>query len=86
MLRAQVLCRCHQTLFDGQSAVHRLGVFPDAAAARAGEVAGVQRLEHQDQRKDLLTGQLLPQQVSGHRASEREGKSHRRREGLGIGD
>ena len=49
--RCAALGHGRQALLDRQPAVHRVGVFANPAAARAGEVAGVQRLEHQDQRK-----------------------------------
>ena len=50
--RAAFVHRC-QALLDGQHFVDRGLVFADAAAARAGQVAGVQRLEHHHQRKLL---------------------------------
>ena len=73
-----------QALLDRQPAVHRVGVFADPPAAGARQVAGVQRFEHQDQRKLLLARQLLAKQVGCHRAGQGEGKSHR--EGAGIRD
>ena len=47
---AGLIDRC-QALLEAQLLLDGLGVFADAAAAGAGEVAGVQRLQHQHQRK-----------------------------------
>ena len=65
-----------QALRERKPLVHRVGVFANPPAAGAGEVAGVQRFEHQNQRKVFFARQPLPQQVAGHRAGQREGKSH----------
>src|SRR5262249_13412993 len=48
-----------QALGDGQLLLDRLRVFADAAAAGAGQVAGVQWLEHQNQGEALRAGDLL---------------------------
>src|SRR5262249_30709184 len=52
------------------------GVLADAAAAGAGEVAGVQRLEHEHQREARHAPQLVAGDVPGHRRGQGERKTH----------
>ena len=60
-------------------------VFANAAAAGAGEVAGVQRLEHQHQREALLAPELLLDHVAGHVGGQAEGETHDRSRSQGTG-
>src|SRR5262249_52719817 len=53
-----------------------LGVLANSAAAGAGQVAGVQWLQHQDQGKTLLPGQLLAGDISRHAGRECQGETH----------
>ena len=53
--------------------MHRIGVLADRPAARAGQVAGVQRFEHQHQGKPLVAGESLLQQVSGQEVVSESG-------------
>ena len=74
--RRAALVDGRQAFVDRQLVLDGAGVFANPPAAGAGQVAGVQRLEHQHQRKFLFAGQLLLQQVTGHRARERKRKAH----------
>ena len=73
-----------QALVQRQLLLQRVGVFADPPAAGAGQVAGVQRFEHQHQRKPPLARQLLLQQIAGQRAGEGKGKTHE--QGPGVRD
>src|SRR5262249_30032971 len=67
-----------KALLDGQFFLDCLDVFTDAATAGAGQVAGMQGLEHEHQRKALLSGQLLPGDVTGHRGCQSQRETHAR--------
>ncbi len=57
--RRAALVRRRQALLDRHDFVDRGFVLADAAAARAGQVAGVQRLEHHHHRKFLRAAKAL---------------------------
>ena len=67
--RAAIVNR-RQALFDGEHFVDRGLVFADAAAAGAGEIAGVERFEHHGQRKLLRPGDALASEITRHARSE----------------
>jgi hypothetical protein len=56
-----------QTFLDTQFFFNGLRIFPNSAASRAGQVASVQWLEHENERKSLFASQLLLGDISGHR-------------------
>ena len=63
-------------IFQRQNVLERGRIFPDPAAARAGEIAGMQWFELQDRGETLGTAQLMPDNVRSDLTREREGKSH----------
>ena len=65
-----------QALLDGEAVLEVGGVFADAPAAGAGEVAGVQRLEHQHEREARRAGQLVLGHVADHVGRQAQGESH----------
>src|SRR5262249_23712001 len=66
-----------EAFLNGQLLLDGRFVFADAATAGAGEVASVERLEHEDEGKPLLAGDLFLGDVADHRGGEAEGKTHR---------
>ena len=65
-----------KTLADAELVFDGLRIFADAAAAGAGEVAGVQRLKHQHQREAPGARQLVPGDVARHGGGECQGETH----------
>jgi hypothetical protein len=64
-----------KTLFDTELFANRVGVFANAATARTGEIAGMERLEHHDKRKFLRTTNSLVCNVAGHAGGKCPGES-----------
>ena len=65
-----------QALLDGQHLVDRGFVFANAAAAGAGKIARVQRLEHHHQRKLLRPSDALASEISRHARGQAQRNSH----------
>ena len=65
-----------EALLDGQLFLDGLRVFANAAAAGAGQIAGMQRFEHEHERKALRARQLFPGDVAGHGGRQGEGETH----------
>src|SRR5205823_2622524 len=65
-----------ETLLDAEPFLDRLAVLANPAATGAGQVAGVQRFEHQHQREALLAVDLLLDDVAGHGGRQAQRKSH----------
>src|SRR5262249_20883417 len=65
-----------EALGEGELFLDGLRVFADAAAAGAGEVAGVQRLQHQHQREALLALDRLARHVRRHVRRQAERETH----------
>src|SRR5579862_522693 len=73
--RAAIVNRL-QALLDGKHFVDRGFVFANAAAASAGEIAGVERFEHHHQRKFLRPSDALASEITRHARSEAKRNSH----------
>src|SRR5579862_210868 len=73
--RAAVVNRL-QALLNGEHLVDGGLVFANAAAASAGEIAGVERFEHHHQRKLLRPGNALASEITRHARSEAKRNSH----------
>jgi len=55
-----------ETFLDAQLLLDALGVFTNPSAARARQVAGVKRLEHENQGEALLPGDFFLDDVCRH--------------------
>ncbi len=66
-----------EALFQRHHVLERRGVFADASAAGAGQVAGVQRFELQDHRELGRLAQFVLDDVAGNFFRQREWESHR---------
>ena len=73
--RAAFVDRLH-ALLDGQPLVEDLVGIVDLAAARAGQIAAEQRLQHQNQRVALPAGELLPEDIGADTGHLVEGYRH----------
>ena len=65
-----------KAFFQRHHVLEARGIFADAAAAGAGEVAGVQRFELQDHRKLGRLAELVLDDVTGDFFRQRKGESH----------
>ena len=65
-----------QALLDRELVLDRLLVLANAPAAGAGEIAGVQRLEHEHERIALLPRDFLLGDIAGHVERQTQGKTH----------
>ena len=61
--RRRALIHRLQALVDAEFLPDSAHIFADSAAARAGEIAGMQGFQHEHEREFLCSGQLLPQDV-----------------------
>src|SRR5262249_43348981 len=68
-----------EAFLDGQLLLDGRDVLTDPAASGAGQVAGVERFEHQDHGKPLGPRQLLLDDVGGDPGSHLEWESHGQR-------
>ena len=68
--------RRREALFQRHHVLEGRGIFADAAAAGAGEVAGVQRFELQDHREFRRLAQFVFDDVAGDFFRQREGETH----------
>ena len=74
-----------QALLQRHHVLERRGIFADAPAAGAGEVAGVQRFELQDHRKLRRLAQLVLDDVAGDFFRQRKWESHNLFYGSNLG-
>src|SRR5262249_11185280 len=65
-----------QAFGNAQSFLDRLDVLADASTARAGEIAGMERLEHQYEWKSLDAFPFLASHVDRHVRGQRKGETH----------
>ena len=65
-----------KAFFQRHHVLERRGIFADAAAAGAGQVAGMQRFELQDHRELGRLAELVLDDVTGNFFGQRKGKSH----------
>ncbi len=75
--RRIALIRRSQTVLQAHHVLERGGVFADPAAARAREVAGMQRFKLKHGGEFLRTAQLMPDYIGGDFGCERKWKSHK---------
>ena len=75
--RSAALVDRGEALVDRELLLDRLDVLADPPAARAGQVAGVKRFEHQDHGELLGPGDLLLGHVAGDPAAHLKRKTHR---------
>jgi len=67
--------RC-ETLVDAQAPINDVAILAHAATAGAGEIAGLERLEHRHQRKAAATLGKMPYQVTSDGQVELERAAH----------
>ena len=65
-----------KALFGRQILFQDVGGILNLAASGAGQIAAEQRLEHEDQRVALASGQFLAQHIRRHRPHLGYGNSH----------
>ena len=74
--RRAALGRRAQAFFQGHQVLERGAVFPDASAAGAGEVAGVEGLQLEHGGEFFVTAQFVADDVLGDFAGQGERESH----------
>ncbi len=74
--RRSAIVHRRQALLDRQNFVDRRLILANAAAARAGEIAGVQRLEHHHEREFLLAAEALAREIARHVGGQAKRNSH----------
>jgi hypothetical protein len=66
-----------ETFIHREPQSERDGIFPNASATAAFEIAGVERFEHEYERQFGSSAQFFSQHVRCHTHGQRKGKSHR---------
>src|SRR5205807_7557167 len=75
--RGVAFVRCGEAILQRQEIFERGRIFADPAAASAGEIARVQRLELQDRGELIRPAQLLGNDVGGDLSGQRQRESHK---------
>jgi hypothetical protein len=65
-----------ETLFRRKVLFQDVGRVLDLSTASAGKIAAEERLQHEDERVLLASGELLPQDISSHCPHLRNGNRH----------